>query len=274
MDAYDVGYTNIKSGGGAINKTNIAGLRLMIINDVYNYSINTTSNVAASAELVESMYHYFKNKGKNEPLADTIASHICMDSMATLCLLLQPNKKNGFMYIKDSELSEFVDYFNINSDSGKPSDYSLKDKSVIKYNDIKCKSGPATTSENGVKVTDEFTIDILKKKYKDVKYGNLRDKLSIDEHLAEAELRLISAITLSNSNYKYNEENRYIYVIYSLEKMHMNSINTLNSNIAHKISTIYLMLVSNVSYYTPLNKSNYPNSINNFALGAVDIYKK
>jgi hypothetical protein len=270
MNNYFGGNIEISGGAQLKKNNNDDDYRQIIFTDIYKVccqdAFDMTNNPAK--DLVAAMYHFFKDRDNSLKLL--IESQISPDAIATLYLLLQPCKTTK-KYIDDSNLQLFIEYFNENAEQAQnDSNYKLKCQ-YLKYHEITC-GETCKKIKSPIKFNENININTLQQHFSKQEFAfekqNPRSTLSLNEHLAEAEFRIFSSILLKQKNiYSINNLNNYLS--YTLDKLKVCD----DSNIAHKISLMHIMMISNAYAYVPSSMTEYTNDINEFIKGNINIYK-
>lgn len=241
---------------------------------VFENILSTMSDITTdpAAELIVELLNWAETNGdedeenkRKKQIAELIKSQVSHDSLASLAIILQPYK-NGNKYISDEELVSFsksVYGNNENAFKKRPiysRDTDIKNKyDEITKSDCDCSSQIEKCRSELYNVAAKPTIiNSINKTLKNIKDScnlpTLRKQLEVKEMLAEAELRVLSAILLDNTGgTPSKDEVKNLFLSCTLDTPYMcanqAAINT--SNVGYYYSTVYLMARSDALCYVP-----------------------
>lgn len=223
-------------------------------------------------ELLVALHGWATKKGK-EQVANNIEAKVSGDSLASLAILLQPYKSGDPDYITGADLMAFVnDSYGLDATSGDSqtfkgllvytmnknakADYEnmcRSDKFAEVASDVRNESAKCAAKcakLNAVKLLSDFYRDRMP-----VIAAKLKCKLPARSTVfAEAELRVLSAMILENSEGRYDvDELLTIYKNCKLDKPYMCDDPELvkGSNLGFYYSTVYLIARSDALFYVP-----------------------
>lgn len=254
-----------KGGAELFDKSSRSGVFEKILEIMVN------NNTDPAAELIVELLHWTQTETENntensrkKKLAELIKSQTSHDSLASLAIILQPYKTNN-TYITDEELNTFS-----KSVYGKDIKNFIERPIYSRCTDIKgeyenilsskcsCSSKIEDCRKDLYDIAAKPTIiNSIHKTLNDIKKSDLpelRKDLSTSEMLAEAELRVLSAILLDNSDSSLNiNEVRNLFQMCTLDKPYMcvNQEAINSANVGYYYSTVYLMARSDALCYVP-----------------------
>jgi hypothetical protein len=219
----------------------------------------------AAAELILELVTWAEKNEENKDIAELIKSQVSHDSLASLAIILQPYK-SGNKYISDDQLKSFsssvygTDRKAFISYPIYSRDMAIKSKydELITQNKHSCCDSIEQCRSNlfneAAKPTIVKSLLTTLNKIKEGDLPKLRKNLSSTEMLAEAELRVLSAIILDNSsgNPEFSEVEK-LFSSCTLDKPYMcgNQEAINSSNVGYYYSTVYLMARSDALCYVP-----------------------
>lgn len=248
-----------KKGGADLNKLND---RKVLFENVLRVFCKSPTDPAM--ELIVTLYDHFKNN--NGPMADFIKSQTSYDSLASLAIILQPYKsthtisddvlKTALSSIMTSSMPQFKTDTNIFSFNPKVKDAydALCNDQTYSTNAKRIQTFMKTQSDKMAKLN---AISILK----NILDSNttktsiqLRDNTSLKERMAEAELRIMSAIVQENSDCNNDDYDELLQLFKNctLDSPYMCNADLMSSsNVGFYYSTAYLMVRSDALVYMP-----------------------
>lgn len=223
-----------------------------------------TTNRDPAMELIVSLYRWAVSKERRD-LAELIASQCSYDTLATIYILLQPNKQ-GTKYISKEELETFAGDIMGDSDAtiadfaAQPvfsycADVADVYDGIIKMSEEKQDASRIIDARDALKesISKPTAVAMITKFYNEKVSTGIpaRDNLSAAEKFAEAELRVLSALTQEDNPDPQELARRYLDC--TLDKSYMCSDSQLvaNANLGFYYSTVYTIARSDALLYMP-----------------------
>ncbi len=230
--------------------------------DAHKASMNSSPSNKRNpaAEVLVAMCIYFKSNDKE--IYELICSQLSFDALASLAIVLQPFKRceEDKLYIKDSEFEGFAETFT--DKNGEDTEFYISNIDVnsaymsLMNEAAKNLSGKASAihslrrnalgNETRITTIKNLSVAFSRSECNDVfsNYAVLRKKMSCSEKIAEAELRVVSAILHDNENLTLGRyENMKLVEPYYCKKS--------DPNLAFYYSTSFLILRSDAFLYFP-----------------------
>ena len=222
----------------------------------------------AAMEILVAM-HTWALKTDNTKLASIIASKLSYDTLTSLAIIIQPYKKGQCDYISDSELNCFIEevYGSNVSKFKKSQHYSFK-ADICKYYDALVMDSQNTFLDlykqirkwsNSItkKISKATAVSILTDFY--TNYATkVSEKLGLkvhpDVHYSEAELRVLSATAIENSDYDFEKHVLLrLYKSCTLDSPYMSADKKImaTSAVTFYYSTAFLIARSDALFYIP-----------------------
>jgi hypothetical protein len=259
-----------KKGGAELFSAN--NTRKNVFEKVLSNMVEQNSDTAA--ELLIELLTWASDSDETKDIKELIRSQTSHDSLASLAIILQPYKLQGTMYISDDQLNEFTN-FTYGDDASKKDKfismpiYSRDMDIVEQYNNIVdkrfecCDVIDKERQELYNESAKPTIVNSIKKTLTSIKekcdLPALRKNLSVNEMLAEAELRVLSAILLDNSSGSPDlNDLKRLFSSCNLYTPYMCATQETitNSNVGYYYSTVYLMARSDALCYVPGFKYN------------------
>jgi hypothetical protein len=226
-------------------------------------------NSGDSAMEILTAMHTWALKTDNTKLASNVASKVSYDTLTSLAIILQPYKKGQSDYITDSDLNCFIEevYGTNVSKFKKSQHYSFK-QDICKYYDNLVMDNSNTYSElykqlrkwsNSItkKISKATAVSVLTDFYNNYA-TKLNEKLGQKVHpdvlYSEAELRVLSATAIENSDYDFEKPVLLrLYKSCTLDSPYMSADKKImaSSAVTFYYSTAFLIARSDALYYTP-----------------------
>jgi hypothetical protein len=271
-DGPDADFSNAKAkakkGGADLREGNRIELFEKVVKEFCDQKDNDRD---PAMELLVALRGWATKKG-NQQVVDNIEAKVSGDSLASLAILLQPYKGGDPDYITNEELAAFVTD-SYGSDTVNDSQtfksllvYTMNKNAKTDYEHM-CRSDKFTEVASNVR--EEATkcatkcaklniVKLLSDFYRDSMpaiAAKLKCKLPARSTVfAEAELRVLSAMVLENSEHRYDaDELLTIYRNCKLDKPYMCDDTELikGSNLGFYYSTVYLIARSDALFYVP-----------------------
>jgi hypothetical protein len=285
-DGPDADFSNAKpkaKKGGADLRTNRPELFEAVVSDF------CTTDRDPAMEILVAMYGWASSDAKYQRIASCIAAKASGDTLATLAIVLQPYKSpTSERYISDEELEQFkIAMYGVTPEEAKRVNFvnlatyttnqnakgiyesmcqgTLEVKvdfaaAAARVRAISSRISPKFAKLNAVKLLE----DVYRGEAKQVAESLNAQWLSNSVAFAEAELRVMSALVLENSNgmYDANELNA-LYRSCTLDEPYMCRDQDMirGSNLGFYYSTVYLIARSDALCYVPSSEGSNLNTV-------------
>jgi hypothetical protein len=267
LDTDDATFEHIKNKANRSKKSTFSVQRAELFERVLSDFCKKNSGDAAMEILVS--LHAWALKTENEKLAKVVESKCSYDTLTTLAIIIQPYKKGQSDYITDSELNCFIEevYGSNVSKFKKSQHYSFK-QDISKYYDNMVMDSKNTYIDlyrqirkwsNSItkKISKATAVSVLTDFYNNYAV-KISDKLGQKTHpdvlYSEAELRVLSATAIENSDYDFEKTVLLrLYKSCTLDSPYMSADKKImaNSNVTFYYSTAFLIVRSDALYYVP-----------------------
>ena len=219
LNTEDATFENIKNQNGAKNRNSAFSVQRA---ELFERVISDFCKKSAGDPAMEILValHTWAVKTDNTKLAKTLASKYSYDTLTSLAIVLQPYKKGQNDYISDSELNCFIEeVYGANVSKFKKSQHYSFKPDICKYFDALVMDSQNNYTElykqirkwsNSItrKITKPTAVSVLTDFYNNyaVKVSEkLGLKVNPNVLYAEAELRVLSATAIENSDYDFEK---------------------------------------------------------------------
>lgn len=280
-DGPDADFSNAKAKAKKGGADLMAGDRIALFEKVVREFCDQNERDRDPAmELLVALHGWATKEGKTR-VVDNIEAKVSGDSLASLAILLQPYKGGDPDYITGEELVAFATGYGTDSTGDSQVFkallvYTMNKNAKAKYEELctgakfidvaadvrneSAKCAATCAKLNAVKLLSDFYRDRMP-----AIATKLKCKLpSRGTVFAEAELRVLSAMVLENSEGKYDvDELLTIYKNCKLDKPYMCDDPELikGSNLGFYYSTVYLIARSDALFYVPSTEGDSTTSV-------------
>lgn len=276
--------TKTKKGGAQLYKKGTLSRSQLfekIVDEMYSVDQNGSlvNQRDAAMELIVSLYAFASKSQEKHNIAELIASQVTHDSLASLAVILQPYKTRGHIYLSDDMLDSFRENMYAQGGFENSKFYTY----VKGISNIYCKLANAETKHaavcdtvagkiisyvkdgNTTAVAPATVVRSIRTAIGNTK-GSLpseRQRLSDIEIYAEAELRVLSAVLLDNSQGNPSvEEVKELFRNCTLDEPRYVADKGMmyGAHISFYMSTALLILLSGAYASVPIS-STYKSSV-------------